>query len=277
MKKSISALILMLFLPALAFAQLQWAEPWEKALDEANKAKKPVFFDFYTDWCPHCQELFKTTLQDPKMIEYFNKEGYVTIKVNPEKDKKAETTFKVYAYPTLVIFRNGVEVDRILGGKPTAEMIAALEDIKKDKGTLNDFLRQYKKDPKNAKLTFDILDKYIAKGEFSSAALYADKILTLDKKNEKGFASQALMQKGYIYYKAKDLNKAVEALTSIAAKYPQAKEAEDGYLAAASYSKRLKDTPKAISVLKSFLTKFPNSDKKLKVEAELKRLQEPPK
>ena len=63
----------------------------------------------------------------------------------------------------------------------------------------------------------------------------------------------------------------------IAAKYPQAKEAEDGYLAAASYSKRLKDTPKAISVLKSFLTKFPNSDKKLKVEAELKRLQEPPK
>ena len=46
MKKSISALILMLFLPALAFAQLQWAEPWEKALDEANKAKKPVFFDF---------------------------------------------------------------------------------------------------------------------------------------------------------------------------------------------------------------------------------------
>jgi thiol-disulfide isomerase/thioredoxin len=229
---------------------LKWETDWKQTLKTAAANKQPVLMDFYTDWCPPCKKLAAVTFKDDKMINYFNKENYVMIKVNPEKDREAESKFKVYSYPTLLIFNpNGKEIDRLLGFKTTGEMIKALEDLKKGIGTLEDLLnkfKKYKKEDKSAekiKLMFAVNDKYIARADYPQALEMIDRIIELDKDNSKKQAAAAMYQRGYVYYKWKKYKKAVDALVAIHKVYPQSEEAESAYSAAVSYSESPKTRP----------------------------------
>ncbi|NIM16010.1 MAG: thioredoxin fold domain-containing protein [Candidatus Aminicenantes bacterium] len=247
------------------FANITWETDWQKALKNAAANKQPVMMDFYTDWCPPCKRLTKTTFVDPKMINYFKKENYVLIKVNPEKDRAAENKFKVYSYPTLVIFNaKGNEIDRILGYQSTEELVKALEDLKKGIGTLEDLLNRYKKvKEKKTKETFGlmfrILDKYIARADYPDGLNLIGKIVEMDKDNAQKQASAALYQKGYIYYKWKKYKEAVNALLAIHKVYPDSREAFSGFAAAAYYSEKLNEPSLTLKILKDLVKRYPDN------------------
>jgi len=251
--KIIKTVVLLLFASqVLLFSAgtdgINWQSDWKTVLKTAAEKKQPVFMDFYTDWCPHCKRLDADTFVDKKMIDYFNKENFVMLKVNPEIDRAAENTFNVFSYPTLVIFKHdGTEWDRMLGFKSPDDLIAALDNLKKGIGTLDDLLGKYKKLDKEDKsdnkfeLMFAVNDKYMARADYPEALEMIDRIIELDKDNAKKRASAAMYQRGYIYYKWKKFQKAVDALVSIHTVYPGSEEAEGGYGAAAYYSEKLDD------------------------------------
>ena len=245
---------------------LNWETDWNKAFKDAAAAKRPVLVDFYTDWCPPCKKLAAVTFVDENMIGYFNKENYMLIKINPEKDRVAEDKFKVYSYPTLVVFNPaGAETDRILGFRTAEELIKILEDLKKGIGTLEDLLNRLEKiKEEKTQAAFDlrleILAKYIARAAFPEALAMVDKIVALDKDNALKQASAALFQKGFIYYKWKKYKEAIDALTAIQKVYPEAAEAEEGYAAAAYYSEKLKDPALTLKILKEYVKLFPGTE-----------------
>jgi len=244
---------------------LHWETDWNKALKEAAQSQRPVLMDFYTDWCPPCKKLAGSTFTDKTMIDYFYKENYVLIKVNPEKDRIAEEKFKVYSYPTLLIFNTaGVEIDRILGFRTAADLIKALEDIKKGIGTLEDLLRRLEKvkddrTKDSFELRWEVMSKYIASADYPQALAHAEKIIELDRDNSLKQASLALYQKGYIHYKWKKYKKALEILTGICETYPNSDEAEEGYADACIYSKAMEDPQFTKKLMKDFVKKFPKS------------------
>ncbi|MDQ1352633.1 MAG: thioredoxin 1 [Acidobacteriota bacterium] len=245
---------------------INWQTDWQQVLKTAVDKKQPVLIDFYTDWCPHCKSLDAITFSDAKVGEYFNKENYALIKINPEKDTEAENKFKVYSYPTLVIFKaDGAELDRMLGFIDPETLIKNLEDLKKGIGTLADLLAKYKEYPETDKsfekitLMFGILDKYIARADYPQALELIDRIIEFDKDNVLRQAAKAMYQRGYIYYKWKKYQQAVNALLEISKVYPQSQEAEDGYASAAYYSEKIKDPKLTLEILKGFIKKFPNS------------------
>ncbi len=249
----------------VVFAGIDWKTDWQKALKDAAANKQPVMMDFYTDWCPPCKRLTKTTFVDPKMINYFKKENYVLIKVNPEKDRAAESKFKVYSYPTLLIFNGqGSEIDRILGYQSTEELVRALDDLKKGIGTLEDLLNRYKKvKEKKTKetfaLMFRILDKYTARADYPDGLGLIGKIVEMDKDNTRKQAAAALYQKGYIYYKWKKYKEAVNALLAIHTIYPDSPEALSGFAAAAYYSEKLNEPTLTIKILKDLVNRYPEN------------------
>lgn len=90
---------------------------YEKVLSLATEEQKPIFLDFYTDWCAPCRWLEKDAFENESAARYFNK-NLVSLKINAEKGEGVELAqqFKVRAFPTLIYLKpNGQEISRHVG------------------------------------------------------------------------------------------------------------------------------------------------------------------
>lgn len=249
--------------PLLAGEAVEWKTDWQTELPKAAANGQPVLMDVYTDWCPHCKRLDKTTFIDKSVLDFFKKEKYVLLKVNPEKDIESEKKFRAFSYPTLIVFNpKGKEIDRILGYRDAKQLVKELSDAQKGIGTLDDLLKKYEKTKgkpteENFALLKKIIDKYVAKADYPDALKLVAEVVRLDKDNKLGKAAAALSTKGYIYYKWKKLRKAVDFMLDIHRIYPKSKEAQYGFQAAAYYAKKLKDKSLQLLVLKKYVAKYP--------------------
>lgn len=118
-------LVALLVLPALLGAalpalggetEIQWRD-WDPGLAEAQKSKRPVLVDVYTQWCGWCRRMDKDVYARPDVRDYLQKK-FVTVKVDAEAsdaaryEGKALTSrtlaarFRVTGYPTTVFLRS---------------------------------------------------------------------------------------------------------------------------------------------------------------------------
>lgn len=74
-----------------------------------HKGKAVV--DFWATWCAPCR------VMSPILDELAEEaaEGFHVGKVNVDKEQKLAQEFRVMSIPTIVVFENGVEVERFIG------------------------------------------------------------------------------------------------------------------------------------------------------------------
>uniref|UniRef100_UPI0025E8F53D thioredoxin domain-containing protein n=1 Tax=Prevotella sp. TaxID=59823 RepID=UPI0025E8F53D len=76
---------------------------FDEAMQAAQKEKKLVFIDFYTDWCGPCKMMSREVFPQKKVGDYFNAK-FVCLKLNAEKEgAELAKRYKVKAYPTYVV------------------------------------------------------------------------------------------------------------------------------------------------------------------------------
>ncbi len=270
--RKISSLFVLLILSSSLFSTPNWDSNWRQVLKKAKIEGKRVVFVFHTEWCPHCKKLIRDTLSSPKVNSFLKSKNFFLTHVNPEKDKEAERKFKVYGYPTIIIFNEyGDEIDRILGFVNSSEFIKTINEYLKGENTLEDLIKKYKKSPEKIDILYKIGEKYMAKGEFEKAILTLDDVIKKDPYNKTGYASKALYFKGYTYYKWKKYKKAGDTMLSLTRKYPFSKELEDAYLAGAYYYEKGGFLKEAIKTYREYLSVF--EEKKDEVDKEIKRLE----
>jgi len=86
-------------------------------IDERNfeekvlKSEKPVMVDFYANWCGPCNEMI--TIVDDFEAKHKDVSVY---KVNVDKNIKLAEEYNVLSVPTFMIFKNGKEDNRFMGG-----------------------------------------------------------------------------------------------------------------------------------------------------------------
>ena len=88
--------------------------------EEVLKSEKPVVVDFWATWCGPCMR------QGP-IIDALAEEGYAVGKVNVDQEMALAQKYQVMNIPTLLIFKNGKEAERLVGLTPKETLKSLLD------------------------------------------------------------------------------------------------------------------------------------------------------
>jgi len=90
---------------------------------EVLRSEGPVLVDFYADWCGPCRAL-------APIIEELSSEleGRLKVaKLNVDENDTLSVKYGVQSIPTLILFRDGDEVERIVGFLSKPQLLQRLE------------------------------------------------------------------------------------------------------------------------------------------------------
>lgn len=91
--------------------------------EEILEHKGVAFVDFWAPWCGPCRMV--GPIIDQLAEEYSGKVKFG--KLNVDDNQRSAMNFGVMSIPTMVIFKDGKEVDRLVGAMPKQTIAAHIE------------------------------------------------------------------------------------------------------------------------------------------------------
>ncbi|MCF3122833.1 thioredoxin [Streptomyces arenae] len=90
-----------------------------------GEADRPVLVEFTADWCGPCRQLA------PVLSELAREEADRVKIVQLDVDRSPETAiaYKVLAAPTMIVFRGGEPVKRMVGARAKRRLLEELADV----------------------------------------------------------------------------------------------------------------------------------------------------
>ena len=88
-------------------------------------SEKTVLVDFYADWCPPCKLL--APVFDEVARENTN-DNLIFVRINVDEEAIISRQYGIQSIPTLVLIKNGQEVDRVLGYVEKDEILNLLNN-----------------------------------------------------------------------------------------------------------------------------------------------------
>jgi len=117
----------------------EWRTDYDSALKEARRSGKPMFVDFYTDWCSACKYLDANGYRDPQFVRASH--DWVMVKINAEKGARnvqLAQHFQVSGYPTLLMLDGkGKQLGLIPGAPPTPMLLDEMQKAQSKMGVLS--------------------------------------------------------------------------------------------------------------------------------------------
>ncbi len=89
------------------------------------KNEKPVVVDFWAPWCQPCRII--APIIEELAREYDGK--VVFTKLNTDENIQTTMRFGIRGIPTLLIFKDGKEVGRIVGARPKPQLKEEIERV----------------------------------------------------------------------------------------------------------------------------------------------------
>jgi len=102
------------------------AEPFhvtDSNFEETIKKNKLVFVDFWANWCGPCRALAPIIVELAK--EYSDK--ILISKLDVDENPASAEKFQVYSIPTMIVFKDGKEAERLVGLCPKNRITDALQ------------------------------------------------------------------------------------------------------------------------------------------------------
>ncbi len=102
----------------------------EKTVTDANfseilSSDKPVMVDFWATWCGPCRAI--APIVEELAAEYEGKA--VIAKCNVDECSETPMKYGIRNIPTLLFFKNGELVDRMVGAAPKSEIAKKIDTI----------------------------------------------------------------------------------------------------------------------------------------------------
>jgi thioredoxin 1 len=89
--------------------------------NELINSENTTLVDFYADWCGPCRML------GPVIEEIANENKNINVgKINVDSHKELANQFGIRSIPTMIVFKNGKEIKRLVGFLPKDEILNRL-------------------------------------------------------------------------------------------------------------------------------------------------------
>jgi len=90
---------------------------------EVKNSDVPVLVDFWAPWCGPCRKI--SPIIDELATEFAGK--VKVVKVNTDENLKITQEFSISGIPSILIFKKGEAVERLVGLMQKSQLIANLE------------------------------------------------------------------------------------------------------------------------------------------------------
>jgi thioredoxin 2 len=92
---------------------------------EIERSSTPVLLDLWAPWCGPCRMI--APMLDALAVEMAGRVKFA--KLNIDENPTTAARFNVGSIPTLLVLKNGREIDRIVGLQPKAEIARRLQAV----------------------------------------------------------------------------------------------------------------------------------------------------
>ncbi|MBA3751132.1 MAG: thioredoxin [Nitrosopumilus sp.] len=94
---------------------------WES---EVLKSEKPVFIDFWAEWCGPCRMVGPVVEE----IAQSYPDKVKVVKVNVDENQDIAMKYGIQSIPSLLVLKNGKEVGRTIGAAPKDTYLKFIND-----------------------------------------------------------------------------------------------------------------------------------------------------
>ncbi len=95
----------------------------DASFETTIQSNRPVLIDFWAAWCGPCRTI--APVIEELAQEQATEGQFVVAKLDVDQNAESAIKYGVRSIPTLIIFKNGQEVDRLLGGQHAKEVLKA--------------------------------------------------------------------------------------------------------------------------------------------------------
>lgn len=251
------AAISLLLTTASPRAEVPWIENLAEAIQLAKKQRKLIIAHLYTDWCVWCSVMERSTFADASVLKELGPH-YVWLRLNTEKQADgiaAQKRFRISSYPTTLLLDPEEQIsERMKGYLPPEEFLRSIRFLSQELGSFVDLREQVRSQPGNAKLTFELANKYAQRRDFRRAAENYENLIS--------FASPDELAECYFYLAlslASDgkKRKALARLTELRKRFPRSERVADALSLQGQILFDLGEKREATRLWQDYLSRFP--------------------
>lgn len=86
-----------------------------------------VLVDFWAEWCGPCRVLGPTLTKVSESVD-----DVTIVKINVDENSDLSTEYSVRSIPTVIVFKDGEQVDKFVGNKSESEIKSIIEKNSED-------------------------------------------------------------------------------------------------------------------------------------------------
>ncbi len=211
---------------------------------------------------------------DQKAIDFFTND-MLLVKLNGDVDSLAKKEYRVSGYPTIVLIdKEGRDIDRIIGFKPTEEFVQTLVDYSNGIGTLADLLAQAETN-EDRDMYYEIANKYKYSGGGPEAETWFARVIEAGDPVD-SLSGMSRLGIADLFRRAGEYDRSLAAFKEMALDFKSTTFEETADIYTAIVYKRMDDTTGAVSAFNSFIEKYPDSEDAEYALEQIELLQNPP-